>query len=496
MRTDGLLKLGINLLLPLITASVSMAVHASEVQPLYFKHLKYLEHTQKNIGVLSQIMAYEKIKQLGNYSDDASLLKAQLLLQKGLHDSADELLEKIINSGDASPVITNQARFYLGKSYYQQQKIPRALSLFDQVGEPLDAEKRAELQHLKSLSLMRQGQYQQAAQYLRNSWWNAPGTWDLYARLNLAVSLIHSGERVQGADLLRQLGEKRFSDNESRAIVDKANQMLGFLQLSENKPEKARHSLEKIRPQGPYANLALLGAGWASVQLGEYESAVNAWKQLRKNDIRDIVVQESMLALPYAMDKLGNRAGAARAYQEAIDSYEDELKQLSMTMQSLPSRQLRLELHKLEVLSDEEWQASIKTASSSQPLRYIQQLIDDAEFFRLLNLYREARLLQYSVDVKIEDLANIQNYLNSASVLKTASTKNQNRSRLFEARVAELDKRSHQLRLAAEKNTSHIADSLQQRSLQLLQQREQQLKRLLIQSKQAMAQPQALSDRR
>lgn len=474
----------------IILQFVVAQLQAAQAPSVFYKHLIYLKDTGQNNLILSQVMVDEKMKRLGSYQHHAELMKAQLFMDKGLYRSSAEILKALIETASIDKQLKNETGFYLGKSYYYQSQYDEALKQFSRVNEPVSAEVRAELQHLKSLIMMKQGNYKQAAQYLRKNWWQAPENWDLYARLNLGVALIHSDDQAQGFELLKQLGEKRFSDEEAQGLVDKANQALGYVLLNQDEPEQARRHLEKVRLQGPYSNLALLGAGWASARLEQFRQAIIPWSELQKKDIRDIPVQESMLTLPYALERMGNIKQSVKYYQRAVKIYETEMLALAKSMQSVESNDLQQELMKLDVTSEKAWFKSVDNAGKGIALRYMKQMIDDEDFFRLIVNYREARLLEHNASVKIARISDIQTRLLSQAGVKDErlSISNRDQIRFIEILVADLLKRSNELQLKAQKNITSISEDIRKRTIHLLSQRKTELDVYLVQSRLALAQ--------
>ena len=459
-------------------------------QPVSYRYLRYLKDAQPNIDILSQVMKAQKLKELGAYSVNAQLIKGQLYLDKGLHIEAGEIFKKIINNNNASKKLQNEARFYLGKSYYHSGKYNKSLSMLKEVNEPVSKNVRAELQHLYSLILMSQGKYKQAALYLRKNWWKAPGNWDFYARLNLGVALIHSGEEKAGFDLIKKTGEKKPESTEAKLLVDKANQSLGYLLLNQNKPDAARKYLETVSLNGAYSNLALLGAGWASARLQQYNQAVIPWMELQKNDIREIPVQESMLTVPYAFEQMGLLKKSVRYYQKSVKVYEKELVDLLTSIKSINQNLLKTDLVKLNVSSESAWLKSVNEVSVSKSLRYIKQLIEDAEFFNLLLNFREARLLKVNADKKVEKISDIQTRLlqQVGSDNQKKSEKNRDQIKFIGILAADLLKRSNIMQLKTQKNIDLITEQMKGRALMLLGNRKDKLDVYLVQSRLALAQ--------
>ncbi len=466
-------------------------------EPVIYRYLKYLKQSAPNIDILSQVMKAQKLEALGDYEIQTALIKGQLYLEKGLHIEAGKIFKKIIKSKKTPAKLQNEARFYLGKSYYLSGENKKSLDLFNKVKYPVSKSVRAELQHLTSLLLMSQGEYKQAAQYLREHWWKAPENWDLYARLNLGVALIHSGDEDAGIRLIKKIGEKQLRSTEEKSLVDKANQSLGYFYLKQNNPQLARKYLEKVSLNGPYSNLALLGAGWASARLQQYNQAVIPWMELQKNDMRDITVQEAMLTVPYAFEQMGlikksvrYYQKSVRYYQKSVKAYEKERHELTASLAALRQNELRNELKKLNILSESAWLQSINKVSEQKSSRYIKQLIEDGMFFNLLLNFREARLLKINADAKIEKISDIQNRLLQQAGIHVQDKEKNNRDQISFINIltADLLKRSYQMKLKTQENINLIISQMKDRALIILTLRKSKLDVYLVQSRLALAQ--------
>jgi len=460
------------------------------VAPVLYRHLKYLKDAQPNKDILSQVMKAQKLKALGAYAINTQLFKGQLYLEKGLHVEASDIFKNIINNKKTSAKLRNEARFYLGKSYYHLEKNKEALAFLSTIREPLSKNVRAEMQHLHSLILMSQGEYKKAAQYLRKNWWMAPENWDIYARLNLGVALIHSGDADSGIDLIKNIGKKHFKDAEAKSLVDKANQSLGYLYLNQNEAEKARSYLEKVSLNGAYSNLALLGAGWASARLKQYNQAIIPWMELQKKDMRDIPVQESMLTVPYAFEQMGLLKKSVRFYQKSVKAYVKEQAELMSSVSALNDNQLKNELLKLDITSDKTWLESVNNVGESKSLRYIKQLIEDGVFFNLLLNFREAKFLKNNANKKIKIISDVQTRLLKRAGNDNSETSNANRDQIkfIQILTADLLKRSNQMQAEANSNMQLITQQMKRRALSLLALRKDKLDVYLVQSRLALAQ--------
>ena len=171
--------------------------------------------------------------------------------------------------------------------------------------------------------MLRQGRYDDAIAALQ-SWHGAPD-WTAYAQFNLGVALVRKEPAARGDRLSRPRGQDGDAGRGAAgSLRDKANLALGFAYLQSKRPAEARPILERVRLEGPFSSMALLGVGWADSSLGEFKRALVPWLALRKRNLLDSAVQESYLTVPYAYNQLGAPGQAAEYYSSAIDSFDAE----------------------------------------------------------------------------------------------------------------------------------------------------------------------------
>ena len=125
------------------------------------------------------------------------------------------------------------------------------------------------------------------------------------------MALVRQNQLERADAILTGVGTLDSDRSELLALRDKANLALGFAFLQAQQPEKARAALQRVRLNGPQSNKALLGLGWADTALGRYRDSLTPWMELRSRNLLDSAVQESYLAVPYALAKLDATAPAA-----------------------------------------------------------------------------------------------------------------------------------------------------------------------------------------
>jgi len=207
-------------------------------------------------------------------------------------------------------------------------------------------------------------------------------------RYNLAIAMLRDGDQARARSWLDLLGRNGARDGELQALRDRANLALGWHFLQAGQGRSALGVLGRIPIDGPQANRALLGMGWALLapdgerqarpdlerrgdgrsrrsslpaplqssllRLGALEpelngalapssferdrapkqrddalrAAIAVWQPLLARDSREFAVLEAGLAIAHARDQLRDAAAARTAYQAALHSLrqvEDDL---------------------------------------------------------------------------------------------------------------------------------------------------------------------------
>ena len=137
--------------------------------------------------------------------------------------------------------------------------------------------------------------------------------------------------------ILGKLGESDPFNEELTSLRDKANLALGYAYLQDQQPVAAKEALQRVRLDGPFSSKALLGVGWADAEESQYQRALVPWMELRSRDLLDPAVQESMLAIPYAMAKLDSISQAADHYLNAIEAFFEETNRIDEAIGKIES---------------------------------------------------------------------------------------------------------------------------------------------------------------
>ena len=307
---------------------------------------------------LTTLMASQQLGRVARHADEAEVLRGGLLLSYGMHTEAGQLFAQLIDQG-APRSVRDRAWYFLAKIRYQRGLPVDALAALARIEAPLPAELEDDRHLLQANLLMGNGDYAGAATVLGAMTANqgASNTGSLgfgkrdanaaektaarqYARFNLGVSLIKTGDLAGGTALLDELGRAPAAFEEARSLRDRANVALGFAALQANQPEQARTYLERVRLAGPQSNKALLGFGWAAASMKNAKLALVPWAELAARDASDAAVLEARIALPYAYAELGAQGQSLAGYNGAIGDFERENTGLDESIKSIRSGKL------------------------------------------------------------------------------------------------------------------------------------------------------------
>lgn len=378
---------------------VSTTVPASgkqrrEVKDAHFGEVLYYFYQEKYFSAITHLLAAQTRQQLPRHADEAQLLLGGLYLSYGVHREAGRIFQQLIDE-HASPSTRDRAWFYLAKIWYQRGYIDDAANALERVQAALPAELQDEYQVLSALVLMKRQRYGEAAAVLEHIKGDSP--WGNYARYNMGVALIAAGKDYDGIKLLEKVARLRARDREMQGLKDKANLALGYTFLRAQGPERAVTYLQDVRLNGPFSNKALLGLGWARVARDKYKEALVPWLELQERNPIDVAVQESLLAVPYALRKLQANQQSLQRYETAISIYEAETARLAQVIEAIRGGKLLITDLLQDPGSETGWFWRAQRLSDTPENRYLLQLLASHRFHEALKNYRDLLFLAHNL---------------------------------------------------------------------------------------------------
>lgn len=284
----------------------------------------------KHFEAVTGLMVSQHFKRVSPHDDESELLRGGLLLSWGLHHEAGGVFERLL-AQNLPLSARDRAWFFLAKIRYQRGLPDAAEAALARIEQPLPAPLQEERVLLQARLLMARAEHAAAAELLRT----LPPEASAVARFNLGVALVKAGDLPQGTALLDVLGQQGAADEEQRALRDRANVALGFAALGQQLGADARRYFERVRLQGPDAGKALLGHGWAALELGEPKRALVPWGELRARPVSEASSVEAHIAWPYALAEAGASAAALDGYQKAVAAFDGERQALDQSITAI-----------------------------------------------------------------------------------------------------------------------------------------------------------------
>ncbi len=384
------------------------------VQDPHYGEVLFYFYQEDYFPAIVRLLAAKENQQLDDHADEAELLLGGMFLSYGHHLEAAEIFKRLL-ADNVAPDIRDRTWFFLAKIWYQRGYLDKALQALSYIERELPENLQREALMLEAQILIDAGDYDAAIARLQN--WKGKTEWASYAKFNVGVALVRLGRVDEAQQLLDGLGNLDPFNDELMALRDKANLALGYALLQDGQSHAAKAPLQRVRLEGPFSNKALLGVGWADAEMDNYERALVPWMELRSRDLLDSAVQESMLAIPYAMAKLDSISQAADHYLNAIEAFYEETNRLDRTIQHIESGGFFDDFIADDPLDSTGWYWRLEELPEGPEGRYLFHLLATHEFQEGLKNYRDLNYLYRNLD---EWQRNVDVYANMLETRKEA----------------------------------------------------------------------------
>ena len=378
-------------------------------EPHYGEVLFYF-YQEEYFPAIVRLLAAQQQSQLAEHAEQAELLKGGLYLSYGHHLEAASIFEELL-AENVRPDIRDRTWFFLAKIWQQRGYLDEASRALDNLTPQLPDNLRREAQMLRAQIFIDAGRYGDAIALLNK--WSGATEWAGYASYNLGVALVRSGDVDSARSILEDLGNLVPYTEEMSALRDKANLALGYSMLQAGEPLAAKAPLQRVRLEGPFSNKALLGVGWADAELQNYRRALVPWMELRGRDLLDSAVQESMLAIPYALARLDSISQAADHYLNAIEAFYEETNRIDRTIGFIESGDVFDEFLAANPLDSTGWYWRLENLPQGPESRYLYHLLATHEFQEGLKNYRDLQYLYRNLDTSRLDVDVYANMLDT-----------------------------------------------------------------------------------
>jgi hypothetical protein len=363
-------------------------------EPQYGEVLYYF-YQEDYFPAIVRLLAARQQGQLVEHAEEAELLLGGMYLSYGHHLEAAEIFENLL-AGNVSSDMRNRTWFFLAKIWYQRGYLDKAREALGFIDGELPQNLASEASMLDAQIRIAAGDYDTAIANLSS--WDDPTEWASYARFNVGVALVRSGRVEEATALLDEIGRMEPFSEELAALRDKANLALGYALLQDGQPYAAKAPLQRVRLEGPFSNKALLGVGWADAEMNNYNRALVPWMELRGRDLLDPAVQESMLAIPYAMSQLDSISQAADHYLNAIEAFYEEANRIDLAIERIESGEFFESFFARDRLNSAGWFWSLEDLPRAPETNYLYHLLATHRFQEGLKNYRDLRYLHRNLD--------------------------------------------------------------------------------------------------
>lgn len=327
-KSTSVLRYFLMLAAVVVTSADAKEKPKTSVADLRYGVALYHYYQQDYIAALAELMVADTRDGIQGHGDNPELIAGGVSLAFGMQHHAEGVFNQILQDERRPQSVRDAAWFYLGKLHYTRGDWTAAEQSFARVSSEFKPSLRAQMQALQINIRIRNKNY--ADLTLDNIDADELRAWSPYTFYNLGAAHAREGNFARAQKFFSELAEIDIVENPQRrkeqwALQDKAYTAIGYSYLAEKKYAAAIREFTKVRLDGVFANQALLGYGWAAVAQEEYDEALRPWQLLRSRSLMYPAVQESLLALPYAYEKLGAQGEAVSAYQSAEELLAREI---------------------------------------------------------------------------------------------------------------------------------------------------------------------------
>jgi tetratricopeptide (TPR) repeat protein len=383
---QGLLCAGLILLL-------SSAQAAQTVQSPSYGTALFYYFQEDYFTALSELMAAQQLNELGAHQENAELLRGGMSLSYGMDRASRKIFETLLAAPDAS-IDRDQAWFYLAKLAWQRDDPDRSAAALAKMSASYDGPLAPEANYLRATIALRRGDEQGVAGYDSLIPRNVP--WPYYLYYSLGATHAARADWDVAVEYFHRVDQSPIHTPEINTLRDKANTASGYALLAAGNYEQAAEDFTRVRLESPLVDRALLGYGWANSEMGDYQSALSPWLVLGERSVLSDSVRESLLAIPYAFEKLGRRHTALKKYRHASEVYATQLQALRAAIVALREGDLSRQSGPAGGYS-QDWLSGQGVLPQGEHLPYIRHLITKRNFQVALRELHDLHSLAFSL---------------------------------------------------------------------------------------------------
>ncbi|WP_196138306.1 lipopolysaccharide assembly protein LapB [Aliikangiella sp. G2MR2-5] len=296
------------------------------IEDLAYGHILFEYYRGNTIEALNAILVAQKRNQLANHKQSAKLLSGVIYLDLGMLDHAQSIFNELLSEEELKSTLLAKIEFYLAKVHYRQADYAQAEFRLLRVMPSLKRSLKDEALIMLANIAVYKNEKSKAEEFLSQV--EADSELLAYSRYNLGILFLRETNLEKALPFLERVNLEFTDDRVVNSLQDKAFTALGFFMLSSKEYDKARSYLQRVRLSSPSANKALLAMGWSYLESHSPKRALSHWLALRERDIRDLAVQEALVAIPYAYQKLDSMQEALDGYIHASNVFQQQIEMI------------------------------------------------------------------------------------------------------------------------------------------------------------------------
>ena len=396
-------------LMLVVMPAMAVGQDSERLQELLYGEALFLSHEQDYLGAIARLQLTEDQQQSPS-AIDARLLLARLKLAYGLHVEAGFDFHALLDE-DVPAEVRNRAWYELARAFSHKGYYEAAAEALVNIKGELPADIAGDYQLLYATVLMSLDENLQAVSVLE-PWQGAPAL-EAYADYNRGIALVRAGQHAQAVPALKQAVARPAKGEELLALRDKARLSLGYAYARAEDYRQARKQLQKVRPDGPFSNRALLALGWIAHKQGQGKAALVPWTEQRGRSPTDPAVLETLLVVPAVQRDLDELQTATRNYEDAVSTYSRELNQVQQARESVRNG------HAVTLLLQHNETAGLADQAGPGDTRYFGSLLASRDFQEMLRGHDDLQLLLNNIDRGLKDIEVMSQSTTAAGGIST-----------------------------------------------------------------------------
>ncbi|MGI1679603.1 MAG: hypothetical protein K6L75_12760 [Cellvibrionaceae bacterium] len=477
----------------LLTTSLSSLADNDEplssVADLRYGATLYEYYQGNYFEALSELMVAEERGGIQGHTDNPKLIEGGINLSFGMEQTAGEIFNELL-SADANGEFTrplevrNAAWFYLGKLRYLRGDWDGTEASFKNISGRFDKKLVSELEALAINLAIRRNDLATAESELQKA--RNLNDWRHLIYFNMGNAYSRAQQFDKAIDYYDRLADLPISDlpslqEEQLALYDKALTAAGYNYILQGEPKKAINRFKQVRLDSDFSNRALLGYGWAAAENNNHRLALRPWQELSKRSLTFPSVQEALIAVPYAYEKLKVPGQALLEYQNAEQAFQKEIDRIRVVMDEMSDVDLLTAL-KIKDTDNKNW-FLLNEKNGVQPhIVYLAELFSLNQFQGSVQELRD--LLHISARLNDwKDRLDAYSFMLDQREIKRADQVERLSSRNLEAQLAEMMSQRNVLtdsldKIESERDYLSLVDGEQKEFYDIVQRLEEKIETL------------------